>query len=165
MTVLVCDTSVLVDLERGNLLEATFSLPVTLAVPDLLYVQELSNYNGEQLLNLGLLILELDDRGVEMAIKYRKQARAISLPDSFALVLAKISGFILLTGDGALRNLAAKEQVECHGVLWILDFLEQEQVMATADLYTGLNKIANHPRCRLPTPEVTLRLNRYARQN
>lgn len=165
MNVLVSDTSVLVDLERGGLLEATFSLPVTMAVPDLLYAQELSNYNGERLLNLGLQILELDDQGVEMAINYREQVRAISLPDSFALVLAKTSGFTLLTGDGALRNLAAKEQVECHGVLWILDFLEQEQVMATADLYTGLNKIANHPRCRLPTPEVTLRLSRYARQN
>lgn len=165
MNVLVSDTSVLVDLERGGLLEATFSLPVTMAVPDLLYAQELSNYNGERLLNLGLQILELDDQGVEIAINYREQVRAISLPDSFALVLAKTSGFTLLTGDGALRNLAAKEQVECHGVLWILDFLEQEQVMATADLYTGLNKIANHPRCRLPTPEVTLRLSRYARQN
>lgn len=63
MKVLVCDTSVLVDLERGSLLEATFSLPVTLAVPDLLYVQELSNYNGSQLLDLGLQILELDGEG------------------------------------------------------------------------------------------------------
>lgn len=161
MSVLVSDTSVLVDLERGNFLSATFSLPVTLAVPDLLYAQELSNYNGEELLDLGLQILELNDQGVEMANNYRKQVRAISLPDSFALVLAKISGFILLTGDGALRNLAAKEQVECHGVLWILDFLEQEQVIAAANLYTGLNKIANHPRCRLPRSEVTPRLNRY----
>jgi hypothetical protein len=42
MTVLVSDTSVLIDLERGNLLETTFNLPVTLAVPDLLYAQELS---------------------------------------------------------------------------------------------------------------------------
>ncbi|MUL39074.1 PIN domain-containing protein [Gloeocapsopsis dulcis] len=165
MNVLVSDTSVLVDLERGGLLEATFSLPVTMAVPDLLYAQELSNYNGERLLNLGLQILELDDQGVEMAINYREQVRAISLPDSFALVLAKTSGFTLLTGDGALRNLAAKEQVECHGVLWILDFLEQEQVIAIANLYAGLNKIANHPRCRLPTHEVTIRLSRYTRQN
>jgi hypothetical protein len=117
------------------------------------------------LLNLGLKILELDDQGVEMGINYRKQARAISLPDSFALVLAKTLGFILLTGDSALRNLATKEQVECHGVLWILDFLEQEQAVSTANLYTGLNKIANHPRCRLPKPEITLRLNRYANQS
>jgi hypothetical protein len=36
MKVLVSDTSVLVDLERGGLLEAVFKLPVELAVPDLL---------------------------------------------------------------------------------------------------------------------------------
>lgn len=164
MKVLVTDTSVLVDLERGSLLEATFSLPVTLAVPDLLYAQELSNYNGPQLLDLGLQVFELDGQGVEMADNYWKQVRTISLPDSFALVLAKTSGFILLTGDGALRNLAQREEVECHGVLWILDFLEREQVVAITNLYEGLNQIANHPRCRLPKPEVSLRLNRFAKQ-
>lgn len=84
MKVLVTDTSVLVDLERGSLLEATFSLPVTLAVPDLLYAQELSNYNGPQLLDLGLQVFELDGQGVEMADNYWKQVRTISLPDSFA---------------------------------------------------------------------------------
>lgn len=163
MKVLVSDTSVLVDLERGSLLGATFSLPVTLAVPDLLYEQELSNHNGPQLLNLGLKLLELDGQGVEIANNYRKQVRTISLPDSFALALAKTSDFILLTGDGALRNLAETEKVECHGVLWILDFLEQAQVVATTNLYEGLNKIANHPRCRLPKHEVTVRLNRFAK--
>lgn len=164
MKILVSDTSVLVDLERGSFLEATFSLPITLAVPDLLYVEELSNHNGRQLLELGLQVFELDGQGVEMADNYRKQFRTISLPDSFALVLAKTSEFILLTGDGALRNLAEREEVECHGVLWILDFLEREKVIAITSLYKGLNQIANHPRCRLPRHEVTLRLNRFAKQ-
>lgn len=36
MRVLVSDTSVLVDLERGSLLEASFRLPFQFAVPDLL---------------------------------------------------------------------------------------------------------------------------------
>jgi len=163
MKVLVSDTSVLVDLERGSLLGATFSLPVTLAVPDLLYEQELSDYNGPQLLNLGLKLLELNGQGVEIANNYRKQVHTISLPDSFALALAKTSDFILLTGDGALRNLAETEKVECHGVLWILDFLEREQVVAITNLHEGLKQIANHPRCRLPKSEIISRLNRFAK--
>jgi hypothetical protein len=95
MKVLVSDTSVLVDLERGELLEATFKLPVTLAVPDLLYEHELSKYNGPELINLGLQVLELDDQGVAAAINYSRQVSGISLPDSFALVLAKTSGFMM----------------------------------------------------------------------
>ena len=37
MKVLVSDTSVLIDLERGGLLEGVFELPYEFAVPDLLY--------------------------------------------------------------------------------------------------------------------------------
>ena len=52
MQVLVSDTSVLVDLERGSLLKASFSLPFQFAVPDLLYERELKNYVGEDLVGL-----------------------------------------------------------------------------------------------------------------
>lgn len=37
MRVLVSDTSVLIDLERGNFLDAIFALPYEFAVPDVLY--------------------------------------------------------------------------------------------------------------------------------
>jgi len=50
MSVLVSDTSVLIDLERGNLLEAVFSSSIELAVPDLLFERELPPYNGPELL-------------------------------------------------------------------------------------------------------------------
>ena len=41
MRVLVSDTSVLIDLERGGFLEAAFSLSWQFAVPDLLFEREL----------------------------------------------------------------------------------------------------------------------------
>ncbi len=41
MKVLVSDTSALVDLERGSLLDAAFRLPFEFVVPDLLYEREL----------------------------------------------------------------------------------------------------------------------------
>ena len=46
MKVLVSDTSVLIDLERGSLLETSFRLPFEFAVPDLLYQQELKDHGG-----------------------------------------------------------------------------------------------------------------------
>ena len=42
--VLVSDTSVLIDLKRGSLLEASFRLAFRFVVPDLLYERELKNW-------------------------------------------------------------------------------------------------------------------------
>ena len=42
--VLVSDSSVLIDIERGALLEAAFSMSYELCVPDLLYHQELADH-------------------------------------------------------------------------------------------------------------------------
>lgn len=43
MIILVSDTSVLIDLERGHFLDACFRLPFEFAVPDLLYRRELAS--------------------------------------------------------------------------------------------------------------------------
>jgi hypothetical protein len=162
MRVLVSDTSVLVDLERGGLLERVFDLPCEFVVPDVLYHRELEPYNGAELVRLGLRVHELDGEGVRLALGYREVESTLSLPDALALALAKTGGFTLLTGDGALRALAGKEDVECHGVLWLLDELWTRGVAPGAELAVGLKTIASHPRCRLPKAEVSLRLRKYA---
>ena len=91
MKVLVSDTSVLIDLERESLLETGFRLPFEFAVPDLLYRQELEDHDGNALIELGLRVEELDGDGVALALRYRQTLRSLSLPDSFALALAKIN--------------------------------------------------------------------------
>ena len=72
VNVLVSDTSVLIDLERGSLLETTFGLTFQLAVPDLLYHQELAEHGGPALIELGLRVEELDGDGVTLALRYRR---------------------------------------------------------------------------------------------
>jgi hypothetical protein len=56
MTILVSDTSVLIDLERGELIASAFKLSATFAVPDVLYERELRDYGGEELVKLGLKV-------------------------------------------------------------------------------------------------------------
>ncbi len=119
--VLVSDTSVLIDLKRGSLLEASFRLPYRFIVPDLLYERELKNFEGEELLQLGLTVEELNGEDVQRALAFRQRVPALSIPDCFALVLAQTQSSILLSSDRALRQLADDESVECHGVLWLLD--------------------------------------------
>ena len=162
MRILVSDTSVLVDLERGSLLEASFRLPYQFSVPDLLYERELKNWGGGELRRLGLSVEELDGEGVQRALAYRQQRPALSLPDCFALALAQTRSWVLLSGDGALRQLAAEEAVECHGVLWLLDEMHDADVVNIRQLHDGLSAIAKHSRCRLPKPEIRRRLASYA---
>jgi predicted nucleic acid-binding protein len=158
---LVSDTSVLIDLERGGLLEAIFGLPFEFAVPDLLYERELKDWNVLDLKAKGLQVLSLKSEAVELSQEYRRREPKLSLPDAFALALAKCEAHVLLAGDGSLRSLADAEGVEVHGVLWLLDRLKEHNVVNNRGLTTALSRIAAHPRCRLPTIEIKKRLEGY----
>jgi len=160
--VLVSDTSVLIDLERGDVIEAAFQCGHELAVPDILYERELKPYNGKQLIKLGLRRVRLEGAGLQKAVEYQRRERRISLSDSLALVIAKQEGSTLLTGDAALRALAEAEAVECHGLLWLFDVFEEKKVLTRTELHVALSKIAAHPRCRLPKRLITERLALYA---
>lgn len=59
MIILVSDTSVLIDLERGGLLEPAFSCGLPMVVPDLLYARELEADTGPFLRTLGLGVVAL----------------------------------------------------------------------------------------------------------
>ena len=98
MNVLLPDTSVLVDLERGEILETIFCLPFNFAVPSLLYQMELKDYGGEALINLGLRLEVLDNEEVSLAQSYWLERRSLSMPDSWALALAKSRSWVLLSG-------------------------------------------------------------------
>jgi len=160
MRVLVSDTSVLIDLERGGLLEAAFALPYEFAVRDLLYKRELRDYNGPQLRALGLRVEELAGDGITRALAYQGQAPSLSLPDAFALSLAKMNEFTLLSGDKVLRELAGAEDVGCHGVPWVLEQMHAETVSPVGVLHAGLIAIRDHPCSRLPRLDINRLLAR-----
>ena len=161
MPVLVSDTSVIIDLERGDFLEELFQLPFEFAVPDLLFHRELRGYLGDRLVALGLRIEELDPGELARAVALRRERSELSTPDTFAFAIAEQRRWTLLTGDGALRILAGDSGVEAHGVLWLCDRFEEHAVLDNARLHAGLITISTHPRCRLPQAEVRNRLSHY----
>jgi hypothetical protein len=158
--VLVSDTSVLVDLQRGGLLELALGLPYEFAVPDLLFERELRTWDGLAVEG-HVTVLALDAGGVELAVGYRRADTRLSLPDAFALALARLGGHTLLCGDAALRSMANAEGVECHGVLWVLDELARLEAAEPQVLSGALRAISEHPRCRLPRAEVRMRLEAW----
>lgn len=161
MAVLVSDTSVIIDLERGTLLEDLFRLPFEFAVPDLLYRRELAGALGDRLRALGLRVEELTPDELSRATTVGRERKVLSASDTFAYALAEGRQWPLLTGDGGLRRLAEERQIAIHGVLWICDQFEQGAHIPVARLHAGLTALSSHPRCRLPLAEVALRLARY----
>ena len=161
MNVLLPDTSVLVDLERGKILETIFCLPFNFAVPSLLYQMELKDYGGDALINLGLRLEVLDNEEVTLAQSYWIKRRSLSVPDSWTLALAKSRSWVLLSGDKKLVELAKEEEVAVHGALWLFDRMHEEGVADGNKLGTSLRVIAAHPRCRLPKAEIEKRLQIY----
>lgn len=162
MPILVSDTTILIDLERVNLLEEAFLLPFDCAVPDLLFGRELAGGLGERLVHLGLRIEELTPVELRRATLVNRQHVRLSVSDAFAFAIAESRGWGLLTGDCRLRELAIAEEVDIYGVLWLFDQLADGNHVGFERLHAGLSALYAHPRCSLPVKEVELRLTRFA---
>ena len=161
MLLLVSDTSILIDLERGGLLTTAFGAGMPMVVPDILYQRELAEHNGPYLRQLGLQVVALTPAEVQVAQEVNQTRPTLSLTDCFALSCATRESHILVTGDKALRTEAVARHVEVVGLLWLLDRLADVGV-DLATLHNGLDQIANHPRCRLPAAEVRVRLTAWS---
>jgi len=126
MLLIISDASVLIDIEHGNLTSAMFGLPWQFAVPDILFAEELAEQHG-RLLQLGLISKTMDGNQVNEAYKLRQEYVQTSVNDLLALILAKHENCQLLTGDKALRKVAAKLNVEVHGTIWLVNQMVQQQ--------------------------------------
>ena len=162
MAVLVSDTSVLIDLERGGLLVPAFASGLSMVVPDLLYEDELKDTNGPYLRTLGLGVLALDPPELQLVQVIKRRRSVLSLADCFALVLALREDHALVTGDRNLRQEAEKEKTATYGLLWLLDQLVDLGVVRST-LHQGLSGIASNVKCRLPRDEVMRRFTEWAR--
>lgn len=161
MVILVSDTSILIDLEKGGLLESIFSCGMTYVVPDLLYEKELADQNGSYLKSLGLGVVSLTSEEMVAAQSVWTNRPTLSLPDCCALICAKRDNHILLTGDRVLRNEARSQTRTVYGLLWLLDRVAASSAVPIQVLHEGLTRIAADPTCRLPTEEVRMRLEAW----
>ena len=163
MILLVSDTSVLIDLERGDLLPLAFTCGMTMVVPDLLYTRELEGYNGTYYRELGLQVVSLNPEEISLAQEMSSTHRSLSLPDCFALACATRPQHALLTSDGPLRAIAERRGVTRYGLLWLLDRIAETNAASLGSLHEGLTKISAHPRSRQPIGEVRSRLQRWVK--
>ena len=158
MKLLISDANVIIDFEDGGLVQQLFSLNETIAVPDILFEDELKA-GSPGLPGLGLQTLKLQpdavQRTVELGRLYRKPTRY----DLAALALAEQEGCPLITGDGDLRTAAEDEGVEVHGSLWIAELLVVQHLIS-ADQLGAAYKSMRSAGSRLPWRQVHAQLRR-----
>jgi hypothetical protein len=144
---------------QSRLLE--FSINCRWWVPDLLDRRDMAEYGGADLVTRGLRVEELTSAELTVAQAIRAARPKLSLPDAYAYSLASSRQWGLLNGDGELRALAQAAQIPLFGLLWVTDQLSDSQIVEAAVIVAGLEAIAAHPMCRLPSAEIQLRLARY----
>ena len=167
MRIIISDTSCFIDLGKGRLVRTVLKLPFVFVMPDVLFHDELLNFGvvpKDDLCRLGLHVVELDAHGTRRAMEYFTRHCALTVNDSFALALAEqTEDCILLTGDSDLRKIAAGMGIEVHGVLWVVDELEQARLATARQLYEALCVFEQDELVFLPLSELHSRLRRFKR--
>ena len=159
MGTFILDTNICVDLFNGNLLESVLKLPDSFLLPDVI-LEELKEPGGNYLISLGYKSLQLQPEVVQIVFQYASRYTKPSRTDLFALVAAKISNATLLTGDENLRKAADKEEVEVHGLLWLLDKLFDAKLVLGQQLSDALDVIVEKG-AWLPQKEIQLRKEKW----
>ena len=153
----------LIDLERGSLLDAAFRGPHTLVVPDLLYEAEIASHNGAFLQKLGLGVVALTSMELAFAQDiYNARQQLISLSDCFAFSLARRADYVLLSENKSLRTLAEHAGIPCYGLLWLLAEVLGAMPALKSQLRESIATISSHPRYRLPRADMTARLELWS---
>jgi len=166
MRIVVSDSSCLIDLRKVSLLDALLRLPFEFLIPDTLFEDELLKFTAAQkkaLLRGGLKVIELPGERVLRAQAVIRQSPRLSVNDGFAFALAESHpGCILLSGDGELRDLATRQQMEVHGVLWVIDEIHRNQIETAQTLLVALRTFSADSTVRLPKRDVTAFIKRFS---
>lgn len=158
--VIINDTNIWIDLKFINLLDKVFLLPYDIAVPDILYNEELKDMDGAILESNGIKILEMtQDEILETAMR-SQQTNRVSFNDLTTLVVAKKRGYILVTGDGNLRKIAQKEKLILKGTIWIIDEMVSNAVISHKEAAYACQKLIEIQR-RLPQDELLKRIEKW----
>jgi hypothetical protein len=160
-SVLVTDTNIWIDLENGSILREVFGLPYQFLAPDFA-IHELVRPKWQMLQALGLRSQELEPALIQELALLSAANRALSATDLAAFLIAKSLDATLLTGDWRLNDLATKNSIRVHGVLWLLDEILRFGVITPEQAAKALNQMLSQG-ARLPQDECRKRLASWAK--
>jgi predicted nucleic acid-binding protein len=152
MKVVISDANVIIDMVDCGLIDNVFELPYQFTVPDMLFSDELGEQHSN-LIELGMVLLELTPQSLIKTQTLNAEYSRVSFYDCLAMVAAEQESCMLLTGDGALRKLATKENIEVRGTIWLMEQLIINNIVDKNDTekaFNDMKKVGS----RLPWKEV-----------
>ncbi|MBC6442643.1 MAG: PIN domain-containing protein [Rhodobacteraceae bacterium] len=161
MACVVCDASCLIDLKKGQVLDALQRLPHRFIVPLPIREGELPGFTAQDwrmLDDAGIDTFDLTDEQVTQVFALKQAHSRLSANDCFALVTARQKNSILLTGNKLLRKVATGRAVRAHGVLWIIDELCAAGACQAGVLRSALQIWRADAAVFLPVREIDRRL-------
>lgn len=157
--VYISDTNIWIDFGHAGLLDALFRLPFTFVSTEFV-VGELSQPLPAVLTARGLVVEVLTSAQVEQLLVLMADHGNSALADVSCYLVARTWGVPLLTGDGRLRKQAAKDGVQVHGALWLLDQLLAQSVIAPAHAAAALQAMLDAG-ARLPQVDCVQRMDAW----
>jgi hypothetical protein len=153
---LVSNSSILLALERANLLVPLFDLPLEISITDLLYEREVKAYNGLALQRLGLCIYPLTAEIMASAsIQHRSIPPTLCRDETQALILAKQSAFGLLGSHPTLESIAKAQHVPYFRIKDVLVLLLEQQVLSERIFHERVQAMHTNVRCPFIKKDVS----------
>lgn len=160
MQLIVTDTNIIADLDASGLLEDIFRIPgVEVCVPDVLYIEELADIYGI-LPGLGLKVLPQPPEAINYVEQLRNRFKKVSSSDLFALTLARSLGGALLTGDGAVFEVARAERIQVHRIVWLIEQLLVARIIPVGRIESTY-EVLRREGCQLPWDEASAQVLRW----
>lgn len=131
MKVVVKDANILIDFANGSLFAPWFQLGYETWTTDLVFAQVQREDQWKEVnpyVQSGDLIEYKTDDMLEEIWAEPYQNR-LGPEDTSALLLARDLDAMLLTGDRQLRKQGEKQEVEVHGLLWVLENFVEEEIL------------------------------------
>jgi rRNA-processing protein FCF1 len=156
----ISDTCIIIDLFNAGILFHLFSLEYTIKTTDFV-INELLSVNKNLLSDFDVVVTPSEEMKEISTI--RNLHPGLSITDVSVYYHAKKSGWVLITGDNTLRNLALKNKIDVHGVLWILDEFVNSGCITPQTAIDSLDKILNSGG-RLPYEECEKMKRKWTRE-
>lgn len=143
MKIAINDANILIDCCDIGLLPALIQLDLELHTTDFVMNEIQDEEQIEALIELislkKLTVDEFDSTALLQIIERSRQFPKLSIEDCSVLHLAASKNAILLTGDGALRRVAYENDIEVHGMLWILDKMITQNILTKSIAFEKLS--------------------------
>ncbi len=165
MKTAVQDANIIFDLFDINLLYIFFNLNFDVYITDFV-LSEIKEPSQKEMIDNFIIagkleLLETPKDEISKLTKIRDDFPGLTIEDCSIFYHAKKNKAFILTGDNALKIYAESNQIEVHGILWVLDELIKEEQISEKKAYLKLTQLME-TNSRLPKNECEKRLKNWS---